>query len=202
MGDRGRTARFVLRPFSFRAVGSFANAVVLLYAVSALLGAILYLYFRLDIRPELERAGHWQASASSTSRSTSLLSGWHVAAYWVCWRKPRADETTQSRIALTSILLSSSGGAFSPVTWQTTSWASVMTSSTSFHRFAFAFGTTFAVLYVIALAKDLALFTVFPSLGIVLAGTHQYTRRRRPRVGFLAPASIGTAGPPQPRLEH
>jgi hypothetical protein len=39
-------------------------------------------------------------------------------------------------------------------------------------RFAFAFGTAFAVLYVIALAKALALFTVFPSLGIVLVGTH------------------------------
>ena len=42
-----------------------------------------------------------------------------------------------------------------------------MTSSAPFRRFAFAFGTTFAVLYVLALAKDLALFTVFPSLGIV-----------------------------------
>jgi hypothetical protein len=51
-----------------------------------------------------------------------------------------------------------------------------MTSSASFRRFAFAFGTTFAVFYVVALAKDLALFTVFPSLGIVLA------------MGFLAPA--------------
>ena len=45
----------------FRSVpsGSFANAVVVLYVVSALLGAILYLYFRVDVRPELERAGHW-----------------------------------------------------------------------------------------------------------------------------------------------
>src|SRR5262245_18632111 len=47
-----------------------------------------------------------------------------------------------------------------------------MTSSAPFRRFAFAFGSTFAVLYVVAVAKDLALFTVFPSLGIVLAGTH------------------------------
>ena len=47
-----------------------------------------------------------------------------------------------------------------------------MTLSAAFRRFAFAFGTTFGFLYVVALAKDLALFTVFPSLGIVLAGTH------------------------------
>jgi hypothetical protein len=40
VGNRGRTARFVLWPLSFRgAVGSFANAAVVLYVVSALLGA-------------------------------------------------------------------------------------------------------------------------------------------------------------------
>ena len=63
-----------------------------------------------------------------------------------------------------------------------------MTSSPSFRRFAFAFGTTFAVLYVVALAKDLALFTVFPSLGIVLAGTHHSRDVADPAMGFLAPA--------------
>ena len=45
----------------FRSVpsGSFANAVIVLYVVSALLGAIFYLYFRVDVRPALERDGHW-----------------------------------------------------------------------------------------------------------------------------------------------
>ena len=56
IGDMGAGAR---RPGSFfgrfRAVpsASFANAIVVLYAVSALLGGIVYLYFRVDIRPEL-----------------------------------------------------------------------------------------------------------------------------------------------------
>ena len=47
----------------FRAVpsASFANAIVVLYAVSTLLGGIVYLYFRIDIRPELERARQWPA---------------------------------------------------------------------------------------------------------------------------------------------
>src|SRR5216684_6929851 len=53
---------------------------------------------------------------------------------------------------------------------------------------AFAFGPTFAVLYVIAVAKDLALFTVFPSLGIVLVGTHHSRDVADPAMGFLAPA--------------
>ena len=45
----------------FRSVpsASFANAVVVLNAASTLLGGIVYLYFRVDVRPELERAGHW-----------------------------------------------------------------------------------------------------------------------------------------------
>src|ERR1700741_2829582 len=63
-----------------------------------------------------------------------------------------------------------------------------MTSSAPFRRFAFAFGTTFAVLYVVALAKGLALFTVFPSLGIVLAGAHHSQDVADPAMGFLAPA--------------
>jgi amino acid permease len=63
-----------------------------------------------------------------------------------------------------------------------------MTSSDRFGRFAFAFGPTFAVLYVVAVAKDLALFTVFPSLGIVLAGTHHSRDVADPAMGFLAPA--------------
>ena len=64
-----------------------------------------------------------------------------------------------------------------------------MTSSPAFRRFAFAYGTAFAVLYVIALKLDLALFTVYPSLGIVLAGHASFARRvADPAMGFLAPA--------------
>src|SRR5260370_17217046 len=63
-----------------------------------------------------------------------------------------------------------------------------MTSSAPFRRFALAFGTTFAILYVVALARDVALFTVFPSLGVVLAGTHHTRDVADPAMGFLAPA--------------
>jgi amino acid permease len=63
-----------------------------------------------------------------------------------------------------------------------------MTSSASLRRFAFAFGPSFAVLYAVAVAKDLALFTVFPSLGILLAGTHHSRDVADPAMGFLAPA--------------
>jgi len=63
-----------------------------------------------------------------------------------------------------------------------------MTFRPAFRRFAFAFGTSFAVLYVLALAKKLALFTVYPSLGVVLWGTHRARDVVDPALGFLAPA--------------
>src|SRR5260370_40196598 len=63
-----------------------------------------------------------------------------------------------------------------------------MTSSAPFRCFAFAFGMTFAILFVVALARDVALFTVFPSLGVVLAGTHHTRDVAVPAMGFLAPA--------------
>jgi hypothetical protein len=63
-----------------------------------------------------------------------------------------------------------------------------MMLSAAFRRFAFAFGATFSFLYVIAVGKDLALFTVFPSLGLVLAGAQHTNGVTDPAMGFLAPA--------------
>ncbi len=62
-----------------------------------------------------------------------------------------------------------------------------MTSS-RFRSFAFAYGTAFAVLYAVALKLDLALFTVYPSLGVVLLGTRHSRDVAAPSMAFLAPA--------------
>ena len=50
-----RPTRGLPRSGRFRSIpsASFANAVVVLYAVCSLLGGIVYLYFRVDVRPEL-----------------------------------------------------------------------------------------------------------------------------------------------------
>jgi amino acid permease len=63
-----------------------------------------------------------------------------------------------------------------------------MTSSSWFRRVAFTFGPAFAVLYVVAVKEDLALFTVYPSLGLVLLGTHHAKDLVDPAMGFLVPA--------------
>ena len=62
-----------------------------------------------------------------------------------------------------------------------------MTSSHAFRRFAFAYGTAFAVLYVVALKLDLALFTVYPAQSVVLFGTHHPRDVVAPSMAFLAP---------------
>ena len=63
-----------------------------------------------------------------------------------------------------------------------------MTSSFAFRSFAFAYGTAFAVLYTVVLKLDLALFTVCPSLGVVLLGTRHSGDVAAPSMAFLAPA--------------
>jgi amino acid permease len=63
-----------------------------------------------------------------------------------------------------------------------------MTSSHAFRRGAFAFGTAFAVLYVVALKLDLALFTVFPSIGVIRPGTRHARDVADPSLGGVVPA--------------
>ena len=84
---------------------SFANVIVLLYVVSALLGATLYLYFRVDVRPELERGGQWSALGLFDLKEHFISIGLGLLpAYWVCWRQPLADEPGRIRAVLTAVL--------------------------------------------------------------------------------------------------
>ena len=99
------------RPNSFfgrlRAVpsASYANAIVVLYAVTALLGGLVYLYFRIDIRPDLERAGEWPALGLFDIKEHFIAIGLALLpAYWMSWRRPRAGDPVRTRVALTSIL--------------------------------------------------------------------------------------------------
>jgi len=101
---RGRSGSFFSR---FRTVppASFTNAVVILYMISALLGSIVYLYFRVDIRPSLERAGHWPALGFFDIKEHFISIGVALLpAYWVCWRRPGAGESHRLRAPLTAIL--------------------------------------------------------------------------------------------------
>ena len=62
-----------------------------------------------------------------------------------------------------------------------------MTFAPPFRRFALAFGTAFGPMYLLARVKGLALFTVYPSLGILLPGMHRSRDAPDPAMEFLAP---------------
>ncbi|MEP9371287.1 hypothetical protein ABLE85_04145 [Mesorhizobium sp. KR1-2] len=91
----------------FRSIppASFANAIVALYLAAALLGASLYLYFRVDVRPALERSGHWQALGLFDLKEHFISIGLGILpAYWLFWRRPAAEDTRRMRAILTAIL--------------------------------------------------------------------------------------------------
>ena len=101
---RARPGSFFAR---FRGIppASFANAVVVLYAVSALLGGIVYLYFRVDVRPTLEQAGHWKSLGLFDIKEHFVSIGLALLpAYWVCWKRPIAGESSRTCAILTAIL--------------------------------------------------------------------------------------------------
>jgi hypothetical protein len=91
----------------FRAVRSagFANAVVSLYLVSALLGAVLYLYFKIDIQPSLERDHHWRVLGFFDLKEDFTAIGLGVLpAYWFCWRRPANSQNRPICTVLTLLL--------------------------------------------------------------------------------------------------
>ena len=96
-----------------RAVPSaaFTNAIVILYAVSALLGALLYLPFRVAVRVELERApAIGKRLGSSNSRSISSPRSCHQAhmqqriSAHVLARRSDPAETPHCRARLPEVL--------------------------------------------------------------------------------------------------
>jgi len=91
----------------FRAVPGtgFANAVVILYLISWLLGAVVYLYFKVDLQPNLERDRHWHALGFFDLKEDFAAIGLGVLpAYWFCWRGLVDGESRWTRVALTLLL--------------------------------------------------------------------------------------------------
>lgn len=100
------------KPFSFfgrfRAVqgAGFTNAVVILYLISWLLGAVIYLFFKIDVQPGLERDRHWHALGFFDLKEDFVVIGLGVLpAYWFSWRRPINRQSHQMRIALTLLLV-------------------------------------------------------------------------------------------------
>jgi hypothetical protein len=91
----------------FRAVpgAAFTNAVVVLYLVSALLGAVVYLYFKVDVQPNLERDRHWHAMGFLDLKEDFVAIGLGLLPpYWFCWLRPVDGQNALIRAAVTILL--------------------------------------------------------------------------------------------------
>ena len=91
----------------FRAVpgAGFTNAIVVLYLVSVLLGAVVYLYFKMDIQPDLERDRHWHAMGFLDLKEDFVGVGLGILpAYWFCWRRLADSQHNHIRTTLTILL--------------------------------------------------------------------------------------------------
>jgi hypothetical protein len=91
----------------FRAVppASFANAIVVLYTASGILGAFVYFHFCVHVMPALERTRHWEALGLLELKEHFAAIGLALLpAYWVCWCQPHAAECARARAALTAVL--------------------------------------------------------------------------------------------------
>jgi len=91
----------------FRSVGaaSYANAVVVLFIVTCIGGALLYPPYRLDVRPTLEDLDLRAANGVFEIKEHLAAIGLGLLpAYWFFWRQPLAPEGIVPRRYLTWIL--------------------------------------------------------------------------------------------------
>jgi hypothetical protein len=88
----------------FRAVPgvSYANAVVVLYVCTALLGAVIYAEYRIGVRTVVEQLGMWPAQGAFELKEHFAAIGLGLLpAYWYYWRFAGEPRT---RTILTALL--------------------------------------------------------------------------------------------------
>jgi hypothetical protein len=101
---RAGATNFVAR---FRAVGSanYANAIVVLYLVTAALGAYIYTNYRISARLTLEQGHYWKSFGAFEIKEHLIAIGLAtLPAYWYFWRQPLDDNDAWTRKSLTALL--------------------------------------------------------------------------------------------------
>jgi hypothetical protein len=91
----------------FRTVqpSGYANAIVGLYIGVVLLGAVVYLYFKIGIQPGLERDRHWHALGFFDLKADFAAIGLGLLpAYWISWRRPLDDRHDLTAPILTTLV--------------------------------------------------------------------------------------------------
>ena len=84
---------------------SYANAIVVLYLITALLGAIIYTEYRVVVRVVLEQLDMWKTNGVFELKEHFAAVGLGVLpAYWYFWRTPLSGEHAHTRAVLTAVL--------------------------------------------------------------------------------------------------
>ncbi len=100
---RTKPGHFVDR---FRAVGSatYVNAIVALYVATAILGGVIYTFYRIGARLTLERGGFWWTFGSFELKEHLIAVGLGLLpVYWCYWKLPGAEHA-RTRAILTTLI--------------------------------------------------------------------------------------------------
>jgi hypothetical protein len=101
---RAGPTNFVAR---FRAVGSanYANAIIVLYLITASLGAYIYTNYRITARLTLEQGHFWKSFGAFEIKEHLIAIGLALLpAYWYFWRQPLNESDAMTRRLLTVLL--------------------------------------------------------------------------------------------------
>ena len=84
---------------------SYSNAIVVLFVLTFMLGAIIYPQYRLEVRVVVEQLGLWWQNGTFELKEHFATVGLALLpAYWCFWRPPLAQEHARTRAMLTAIL--------------------------------------------------------------------------------------------------
>ena len=93
--------------FSPIPAASYAGVIVFLYVPQALLGAVMYLKYRLFVRIPMEELRHWWTLGAFEFKEHIVAMGLGLLpAYWYLWRQPYSPEDAGVRRWLTVFMAS------------------------------------------------------------------------------------------------
>lgn len=101
---RGTAESFVGRMRSVSAT-SYVNAIIVLYLLTALVGAIIYPSYRLNVRIVLEQMQLFKQNGAFELKEHLVTIGLGMLpAYWYFWRQPLASDHARTRAVITVML--------------------------------------------------------------------------------------------------
>jgi hypothetical protein len=101
---RGTAESFVGRMRSVSAT-SYVNAIIVLYLLTALMGAILYPSYRLNVRIVLEQMQLFKQNGAFELKEHLVAIGLGMLpAYWYFWRQPLVGDHARPRAVITVML--------------------------------------------------------------------------------------------------